>query len=223
MTDKDGTHRSRPFVSWGQLESSIEMPRHQGACPAKPWLARTVATVLLAVMPLGALAETIEEKAALCAGCHGEDGVPLDRTIPIIWGQKEGYLYLQLRDFKSGARKNEQMAAITETLEREDLLGLAALFSQRAWPDLRQPAAPADVASQATRANTAIGCTSCHLDHYQGDSTVPRLAGQSREYLAHTMADFRARTRANNPGMSDLMNAASEQDLEAMAKYLAGL
>ena len=49
--------------------------------------------------------------------------------IPIIWGQKEGYIYLQLRDFKSGVRKNEQMAAVTETLEREDLLALAALLT----------------------------------------------------------------------------------------------
>jgi cytochrome c553 len=199
------------------------MPSYRAGSTAKPWLVHTAAAVLLAVMPLGALAETIEDKAALCAGCHGEDGVPLDHTIPIIWGQKEGYIYLQLRDFKSGARSNEQMAAIAGTLEREDMLGLAALFAQRAWPDLRQPAAAPDVASQATRTNVAIGCTGCHLDRYQGDGTVPRLAGQSQEYLAHTMADFRARTRANNPGMSDLMNAASEQDIQAMAKYLAGL
>jgi cytochrome c553 len=52
---------------------------------------------------------------------------------------------------------------------------------------------------------------------------VPRLAGQSREYLVKTMADFRSRKRANNPGMSDLMAATSESDLAALAEYLAGL
>ena len=36
------------------------------------------------------------------------------------------------------------------------------------------------------------------------------------------MLDFRSRKRANNPGMSDLMIAASEEDLVAMADYLAG-
>ena len=199
------------------------MPRYRGAFAAGSWVARTAVRAVLALAPLGALADTIEDKAAPCAGCHGENGVPQDPMIPIIWGQKEGYLYLQLRDFKSGARKNEQMAAITETLERDDLLAIAALFSGRAWPDLRQSSAPPDVTAQATRTNIAIGCTGCHLDHYQGDGTVPRLSGQSVEYLAHTMADFRARTRGNNPGMSDLMNAASEPDLAAMAKYLAGL
>jgi len=37
------------------------------------------------------------------------------------------------------------------------------------------------------------------------------------------MLDFRTRKRANNPGMSDLMVATSEDDLKALAEYLAGL
>jgi len=49
------------------------------------------------------------------------------------------------------------------------------------------------------------------------------LAGQSREYLAKTMADFRTRARGNNPGMTGLMHATSPDDLVALAEYLAGL
>jgi cytochrome c553 len=52
---------------------------------------------------------------------------------------------------------------------------------------------------------------------------VPRLAGQGRDYLAQTMADFRTRARGNNPGMSDLMIATATDDLTALAEYLAGL
>jgi cytochrome c553 len=37
------------------------------------------------------------------------------------------------------------------------------------------------------------------------------------------MTDFRARTRGNNPGMSDLMNATSPDSLADLATYLAGL
>src|ERR1700739_3625627 len=107
------------------------MPRYRRACAVRSWLGRTAPPVLLALMPLGGPAAMNEERVG-----HGEDGVPQDRMIPIIWGQKEGYIYLQLRDFKSGVRKNEQMAAVTETLERDDLLALAALFSGRAWPAL---------------------------------------------------------------------------------------
>ena len=37
------------------------------------------------------------------------------------------------------------------------------------------------------------------------------------------MTDFRSGARGNNPGMSDLMKAASPEDLAALAEYLAGL
>jgi cytochrome c553 len=176
----------------------------------------------LAIFATFSRAETIEEKAQLCSACHGENGVPQDPLTPVIWGQTEGYLYLQLRDYKRGTRKNEQMSAVVETMERDDMLALAEYFSQQHWPDLREPAAPEAVAAAALRANASIGCTGCHLDQYQGTGTVPRLGGQRREYLVQTMREFRARTRGNNPGMSDLMNVASEEDLAALAQYLAG-
>ena len=102
------------------------------------------------------------------------------------------------------------------------MMALAEYFSKQPWPDLRQPHAPDSVVARAQQTNVAIGCTGCHQGEYQGDSTQPRLAGQTREYLAKSMIDFRNRTRANNPGMSDLMLASSEEDLTAMAEYLAG-
>src|SRR5262249_37165369 len=53
-----------------------------------------------------ALAQSIAEKVEVCAGCHGQDGKPIDKTIPVIWGQQTGYIYIQLRDYKRGDRKN---------------------------------------------------------------------------------------------------------------------
>ena len=75
------------------------------------------AAATIFVLGIGAFgtghAQTIEEKAQICSACHGENGVPVkqDFPVPVIWGQNAGYLYFQLRDFKSGVRKNEQMAA----------------------------------------------------------------------------------------------------------------
>jgi cytochrome c553 len=83
-------------------------------------------------------------------------------------------------------------------------------------------ASRADTAS-ATTAIKSVVCTSCHLEEFQGDSSIPRLSGQSRDYLAKTMTDFRTRARANNPGMSDLMNTITPEQLTAIAAYLAGL
>ncbi len=87
--EEDGTARSRLFL-----------------------LAAAVAAALLGIiaLPAAARAQTVEDKAQLCAACHGENGVPQQKTTPVIWGQHQGYLYLQLRDYKSGARKNDIMS-----------------------------------------------------------------------------------------------------------------
>jgi cytochrome c553 len=170
-----------------------------------------------------AVAQSIEDKTQVCAGCHGQDGKPIDKTIPVIWGQQQGYLYIQLRDFKRNDRKNEIMQPIVAAMERQDMMDIAEYFSNKPWPDLGQPRASKEVADRALSANHSVGCTGCHLDHFQGDGTVPRLAGQSREYLAKTTADFRSRARGNNPGMSDLMIATALDDLAALSEYLSGL
>jgi len=168
-------------------------------------------------------ADPIEEKAKLCAFCHGEQGIPKQRTFPVIWGQNEGYLIYQLRDFKSGARKNDAMSSIAATIDPKDITAFAAYFAKLKWPNLQQLPAPAAVATKAQAAAASVGCPGCHLAHFQGDGTTARLAGQNHDYLIKTMNDFRDNTRGNNPGMSDLMKATSSEDLAALADYLAGL
>jgi cytochrome c553 len=184
------------------------------------------AVALASISNLGAPpanAQSIAEKAEVCAGCHGVDGKPVDKLIPAIWGQQLGYLYIQLRDFKRGDRKNEIMQPIAAAMERDEMLAIAEYFSKKPWPNLGQPRAPKEVATRALRANSSVGCTGCHLDQFQGDGTVPRLAGMSREYMTKTIDEFRSRARGNNPGMSDLMIATDPQDLAALEEYLSGL
>jgi cytochrome c553 len=168
-------------------------------------------------------ANGIEDTAQICAACHGAAGVPADPATPVIWGQNEGYLYLQLRDIQRGSRKVEVMAPIVERLGKPDLQALAAFFSAKPWPNLRQPGSSDADARRALRASASIGCTGCHSADYRAAGSVPRLAGQQEAYLAKTMLDFRAGVRANNPGMTDLMNAADPGDLGPLARYLSGL
>jgi cytochrome c553 len=181
--------------------------------------------VAVALLPMGLQAQTIEQKAEVCSACHGGNGVPTKQAspVPVIWGQQLGYLFIELRDFKTGARKNDLMSPIAQSLDFSDLMPLAQYFSQKPWPNLQQPAATGDVAAQAQRTNASVVCTSCHQEGFKGDSTQPRLAGQSHDYLAKTMTDFRTGARANNPGMTDLMKAISDADIAALATYLAGL
>ena len=185
----------QPEGSTGHARSQILAACSRANVGAAP----VALAILLTTLAAPARAETIEEKAAACAACHGENGVPPDKTFPVIWGP------------------------FVEGMERDDMMALAAYFSKKPWPDLRQPLAPDAVVARAVRTNTAVGCTGCHLAQYQGDGTQPRLAGQTTEYLAKSMLDFRTQKRGNNPGMSDLMKATSEDDIKAMAEYLAGL
>jgi cytochrome c553 len=149
--------------------------------------------ILFALPSAAAQPQNIEDKTKICAACHGENGVPVQQSspAPVIWGQQLGYLFIELREFKSGARKGDLMSPIAQGLERADLLPLAQYFAQKTWPNLQQPSAAGDVAAEAERANASVVCTRCHQEGFKGAGTQPRLDGQVRAYLEKTMLDFR--------------------------------
>ena len=183
----------------------------------------SLAGAVLAFWLAPAAADPIADKAAVCGGCHGENGVPIDKSIPVIFGLNEGYIYIELRDTKKGARKNEQMAPIVENMSREDMLALAAYFAAKPWPNLQQPRASAADADHFASMAASAGCVGCHQAGYIGAGTQPRLAGQSVDYLAKTMLDFRTGARANNTWMRDLLKTYSEDDMKQMARVLGGM
>jgi cytochrome c553 len=170
-------------------------------------------------------AQNIEEKAQICTACHGEDGVPIQQSfpVPVIWGQNPGYLFFQLRDFKSGARKDEQMTPIAATLDDADLMALAQYFCKKPWPKLEQPQPQPTVVATARRTIASVFCTSCHYEGFKGDNAQPRLAGQVRGYLQKTMSHFRSGTRSNNPGMTGLMKTLTDDDIAAVAAWLSAM
>jgi cytochrome c553 len=205
----------------GEDEAAIAVAWRSGG-----WFASAIRVCVASALVGGmsvARADPIDGKAALCGACHGQSGVPANKETPIIWGQQEGYLYLQLRDYKSGARSNEIMSHLVSAMTRDDMLAFAAYFAAKPWPNVGQPSANDAAAKEATSASASIGCPACHSDRFQGDGTVPRAAGQYSAYIAKTLQDFRTGARANNPGMTDLMKAVSDADIVALSKYLAGL
>ena len=190
----------------------------------KPIVVPTLVGLLLTLGLCGiASADDAPEKAAICTGCHGENGVPADKSYPAIAGQQEGYLYLELRDYKLGNRKNELMQQIAGDLSKSDMEDLASWFSQQPWPNLDQAQAPDDVARHVEVINGTAGCSGCHGQDWLGNSAIPRVADQGYDYLRATMLAFKTGERGNNPWMSALLKTYSDSDIEAMAKYLAGL
>ena len=145
--------------------------------------------------------------------------------MPIIWGQQQGYLYLQLRDFKRGDAQERHHAAARADARARRHDGAGANISRRSrGPICSQPPAPPDVAERALRANVSVGCTGCHLDQYQGDGTQPRLAGQNQGISPADDAGFphpraRQQSRHVRPDAGDL----GGRHRGAAREYLAGL
>jgi cytochrome c553 len=166
----------------------------------------------------GRAADDIEAKVQMCAGCHGENGVPADpKTIPIIWGQQESYLVKELHDYRSGDRDNPIMAAIAKELAQEDLRKIGAYFAAKSWPAQRPAAAAAAPPSALAQ------CQPCHQPHFEGGPPAPRLAGLSYEYLDAAMRSFATGERTNNGDMPKMMRALSDKERDAIARYLSGL
>ena len=69
------------------------------------------------------------EKAQKCEACHGLDGVSKLPEAPNLAGQVVPYLIAQLQAFKSGARKNDVMSVMAQTLSPQDIEDLAAYYA----------------------------------------------------------------------------------------------
>ena len=173
--------------------------------------------ISLAIAPARA-ADDMDAKAQVCAACHGAKGIPTDpKTIPVIWGQQESYLMKQLRDFRNGERPSPIMEPIAKGLAEGDLRQLAAYFAAKSWPSkkaqAKPPAAPKGIAQ----------CQACHQPNFQGGMPAPRLAGLSYEYMTQEMREFASGERTNNLDMPGFMRALTDQERNAIARYLSAL
>jgi cytochrome c553 len=65
---------------------------------------------------------------AVCAACHGANGVSIADSIPNLAGQRVPYIESQLRAFKAGTRKAASMNAIAAQLAPGDIADVAAFF-----------------------------------------------------------------------------------------------
>ncbi|RLV59919.1 cytochrome c [Parashewanella curva] len=68
-------------------------------------------------------------KSMMCAACHGTDGMSMIPMYPNLKGQKAQYLEKQLRDFKSGARKDPTMAPMAMPLSDADIKNISAYYA----------------------------------------------------------------------------------------------
>ncbi len=68
-------------------------------------------------------------KAALCAACHGPNGISVNPLWPSLAGQQEAYLAKQIRDYRDGARVEPTMQPFVQDLSDQDIEDLAAYYA----------------------------------------------------------------------------------------------
>ncbi len=69
------------------------------------------------------------EKAKVCRTCHGMDGIGKLPHVPNIGGETDFYLTKQLKAFRKGDRRDEQMGIIARDLSDQDIADLAAYYA----------------------------------------------------------------------------------------------
>ena len=164
-----------------------------------------------------------EAKVAVCATCHGPNGNSTDPQYPVLAGQNARYVYLQLKDFKEGRRRDPQMDPMAAPLSRDDMLALAEYFSKQKQASLGFKADPAKVAAGRKKSDEVL-CPMCHLGEFAGQNEIPRVKGQHYAYVRKQLEDFKARRRTNDAGnMTSVASTLYDADIENLAQYIANL
>lgn len=172
---------------------------------------------------LAADLQAIRPKAQACFACHGPEGNSSNPAVPSIAGQPSQFIRTALFFFRQGDHKDAQMSPVAANLTNADMNDLAAYFSAQKPEPPKHRTAPANAAAGPKLAQQ-FNCVQCHGPRLLGQQHIPRLAGQQPDYLRAQLKGFKAGTRADIDGnMTSAAQALSDQDIEILVDYLAGL
>jgi len=167
----------------------------------------------------------------ICATCHSLDGISAMARFPKLAGQRAAYIEKQVRDFRDGRRNNDggQMEASASDIADADLARTAAYFAslpppppdgtlQTNGPEWRRGAA---LYQEGDEAAGIPPCNRCHDDATSGQPQGPYLSSQHASYLAKQLRDWRTGIRTNSGDMPKIAAKLSDQDIDALATFLA--
>jgi len=172
-----------------------------------------------------------------CIECHGVDGQgaghanSAEGKFAKLAGQYPDYILKQIRDFRSGARKHDQMAIMARSVSDEDVLDIAAYFSSQTrmnGQDGDQHELGKELFEKGDPARGVLSCVSCHGTQGEGlgsNRMAPVIGGQEWRYLDKQLRDWRAGDRRNSADgvMNKTTSALTDKEIEALADYLSGI
>jgi cytochrome c553 len=185
---------------------------------------KLIAALTLALIASSGRAETIEQSAAACFGCHGERGQSETENTPSLGGQQPAYALIQLFMFREKLRVFEPMNEMAKAFTDDDLRAFSDFIGK-----LPKPKPPADAGDPARlqRAQTLAQqyhCNSCHNADFSGKENVPRIANQREDYLAKTMREYKDNSRHGYDGtMAEALQPVTPEQIADLAYYLARL
>jgi len=166
-----------------------------------------------------------------CASCHGANGISGNESWPNLAGHPAGYLFKVMKDYQdgklSGTDRGQLMAFIVEEMSDQDMADVAAYLAAQEAPPLLEAAATAPALALDTLGDPKRlipPCSVCHGNKSQGDfPDCPALAGQSPEFLARAMGDFKTGARGNDVYSRMRLIAAqlTPEEISALADYYA--
>jgi cytochrome c553 len=190
------------------------------------------------MQPVSGDAHAGAAKAAVCAACHGPQGVAIAPNFPNLAGQSATYLYVQLKEFHDGERNDPVMTGQAAALSDADMRDLASYYAALA----PKPAGQADANSRGAQlylaGDPAQGippCQGCHGPAGLGPqphpssapqppwATFPYLRGQSGLYVTKQLGDFKSGARggsSNAKVMHGIAATLGDDDVQALSTYL---
>jgi cytochrome c553 len=202
-----------------------EQPAHAAAPAAAP------AVVKADAAKGGTLYDTGDAARSLpaCVSCHGAAGNSTIVANPKLAGQIENYVYKQLVDFTGPDRNNPVMTTYAKMLTDAEKKNVAAyLGAQQPKPGAAKNKDTLELGKKIYRGGIAdrgvAACASCHGATGAGlPIQYPRLAGQHQDYTVAQLVSFRTGARKNSAPMSTLAKRLSDDEMKAVADYIAGL
>jgi cytochrome c553 len=166
---------------------------------------------------------------AQCAACHGADGNSGSPANPKLAQQHPEYLVKQLREFKSGVRKNAIMQGLAAGLSDDDMKNISFwLATKKAKPGFAKDKDLVALGERIYRGGIAdrqiAACAGCHNPTGAGNpAQYPRLSGQHADYTAAQLTAYRDGVRGNSLQMSQVAAKLNDREIRALADYVAGL
>jgi cytochrome c553 len=190
---------------------------------------------IMAILASGNTKQGASIAAETCAACHGDKGLSQSNgpgaVFPSLAGQSPYAIYKQLHDFQSGARVNQMMTPIAQTLAAKDLAAVAAYYSAASKeyaaigkryllgdPDIDQ------LANEGDSHRRLPACLACHVNNSGGPIETPVITGQNQDYLVAQLNAFASGQRKNDVygRMRDVASKLTPQERASLARYFQG-